>query len=69
MKKLFQATIVAISVTLAFAIPANAEEKSLYDRIGGYKAVALAVDHLVDKLYVNKTLNQNPAIKQVHDLE
>lgn len=48
--------------------PALAEEKSLYDRIGGYKAVAASVDHLVDKLYVNKTLNQNPAIKAVHDL-
>jgi hemoglobin len=45
------------------------EEESLYQRIGGYKAVAASVDHLVDKLYVNKTLNQNPAIKAVHDLD
>lgn len=69
MKKLFQATIVAISITMACAVPATAEEKSLYERIGGYKGVALAVDHLVDKLYVNKTLNANPAIKLVHDLD
>lgn len=50
------------------APPARAEEKSLYERIGGYKAVAAASDHLVDKLYVNATLNKNPAIKAVHDL-
>jgi hemoglobin len=51
-------------------MPGNAlaEEKTLYERIGGYKAVAAAVDHLVDKLYVNKTINQNPAVKAVHDL-
>lgn len=47
---------------------AIAEDKSLYDRIGGYKGVAAAVDHLVDNIYVNKTLNQNPALKAVHDL-
>lgn len=48
--------------------PALAEEKSLYERIGGYKAVAAAVDHLVDNIYVNQTLNKNPALKAVHDL-
>lgn len=54
---------------LAFvAVPASAEEKSLYDRIGGYKAVAATVDDLVDRIYVNGTLNQNPILKQIHDL-
>lgn len=46
----------------------GAEEKPLYERIGGYKAVAAAVDHLVDNIYVNQTLNKNPALKAVHDL-
>ena len=50
------------------AMPAMAEEKSLYDRIGGYKAVAAAADDLVDRIYVNATLNKNPALKAVHDL-
>jgi hemoglobin len=47
----------------------SAEEKSLYERIGGYKAVAASVDNLVDRIYVNQTLNKNPALKAVHDLD
>lgn len=69
MKTLFQAAIVALLLSFAAIAPASADEKSLYERIGGYKGVAAAVDHLVDKLYVNKTLNENPAIKLVHDLD
>lgn len=57
------------SAALGFAAPAFAEEKSLYERIGGYKAVAASVDHLVDNIYKNKTLNMNPALKAVHDLD
>ncbi len=71
------------AAALAFAvagIPASAEEaakpaaaapaaeKTLYERIGGYKAVAAASDDLVDRIYVNATLNKNPALKAVHDL-
>ncbi len=53
----------------AFSLPSMAaEEKPLYERIGGYKAVAAAADHLVDNIYKNATLNQNPALKAVHDL-
>lgn len=44
-------------------------EASLYERIGGYKAVAAAVDHLVDNIYKNATLNKNPTLKAVHDLD
>jgi hemoglobin len=50
------------------AAEASAAEKSLYERIGGYKAVAASVDNLVDRIYVNGTLNKNPALKAVHDL-
>ncbi len=53
----------------ALAMPVSAaEEKPLYERIGGYKAVAAAADHLVDNIYKNATLNKNPALKAVHDL-
>lgn len=69
MIKFFQTALFAAVISLAALAPASATEKSLYERIGGYKGVALAVDHLVDKLYVNKTLNMNPAIKLVHDLD
>jgi hemoglobin len=53
---------------MAASSPASAEEKSLYDRIGGYKAVAATVDDLVDRIYVNGTLNKNPILKSIHDL-
>ena len=44
-----------------------ADEESLYTRLGGTYNIALTVDHLVDKIYVNKALNANPALKAVHD--
>ncbi|MBI4005647.1 MAG: group 1 truncated hemoglobin [Gammaproteobacteria bacterium] len=47
--------------------PAAAEEKSLYERLGGVYPIAATVDDLVDRLYVNGTLNANPAVKAVHD--
>lgn len=69
MTKLFGLVSAAAMLALSLSAgPGGAEEKSLYERIGGYKAVAAASDHLVDKLYVNTTLNKNPAIKAVHDL-
>jgi hemoglobin len=63
-------SLTAAAVVMMFAaVPAMAaEEKPLYERIGGYKAVAAAVDNLVDRIYVNQTLNKNPALKAVHDL-
>ncbi|MGL4396889.1 MAG: group I truncated hemoglobin [Hyphomicrobium sp.] len=61
------AAMFAMSLTV-LATPLAAEDKPLYERIGGYKAVAAAVDHLVDNIYVNQTLNKNPALKAVHDL-
>jgi hemoglobin len=67
MKKFVFASIGLFALSVA-AFPASAEEKSLYDRIGGYKGVAATVDDLVDRIYVNQTLNKNPALKAVHDL-
>jgi hemoglobin len=58
----------AIAEDAAAKPTAAAAEKSLYERIGGYKAVAAAADDLVDRIYVNATLNKNPALKAVHDL-
>ncbi len=64
------AVALAVGGSIAsFSTSTSAEEQSLYDRIGGYKAVAASVDHLVDNIYKNKTLNQNPALKAVHDLD
>lgn len=60
---------VALLAAATYGPAAQAEEASLYDRIGGYKAVAATVDDLVDRIYVNGTLNANPALKAVHDLD
>ncbi len=68
MKNCIQAVVALLTLMIAATIPASAQEKSLYDRIGGYKGVAATVDDLVDRIYVNGTLNKNPALKAVHDL-
>lgn len=56
-----------IASVASFAQSARAEEP-LYNRIGGYKAVAATVDDLVDRIYVNGTLNANPKLKAIHAL-
>ncbi|MFT5395538.1 MAG: hemoglobin [Gammaproteobacteria bacterium] len=44
----------------------SAEEKSLYERLGGTYNIAITVDHLVDKIYENHGLNANPILKAIH---
>ena len=72
MKRTHLSPLSTIAAVLVFATGtaggAWAGDKPLYERIGGYKAVAAAVDHLVDNIYKNATLNKNPALKAVHDL-
>lgn len=66
----FVRTLALVCATLAgigvVSTPSRAED-SLYNRIGGYKAVAATVDDLVDHIYVNGTLNKNPILKSIHD--
>ncbi len=66
MKNIVYAAIGILALSILAVVPSNAEDKSLYERIGGYKGVAAAVDDLVERLYVNKSLNQNEAIDLVH---
>ena len=66
------ARLIAAAAFATLALPAMAQdkpagEKPLYERIGGYRGVAATVDDLVDRIYVNQTLNKNPALKAVHD--
>ena len=68
MKNCIQAAFAFLALAIVVALPASAQEKSLYDRIGGYKAVAATVDDHVDRIYVHGTLNKNPALKAVHDI-
>lgn len=43
------------------------EEEPLFERLGGIYGIAGAVDDLVDRLYENDTVNQNPAVKEFHE--
>ena len=40
---------------------------TLYERLGGYTAIAATAGDLTQRLYVNATLNANPAIAAFHD--
>jgi hemoglobin len=64
--KLFSA-VAAVSVVLV-TVPAAAEEEPLFKRLGGIYGIAAAVDDVVGRLYVNGTLNANPAVNAVHQL-
>jgi hemoglobin len=57
--------LLAVAVSLV-SLSAFAED-SLYHRLGGTYNIASTVDHLVDKIYVNKGLNANPKLKAIHD--
>jgi hemoglobin len=40
------------------------EEPSLYDRLGGYFAIAAVVDRFSDNIITNPKLNRNPALRR-----
>lgn len=68
MSKKIITSVVAIFVISFFSLIAKAEDKeSAYTQLGGIYNIAQAVDYLVDNIYRNATLNQNPALKAVHD--
>ena len=52
--------------SMAASSLASADE-SLYTRLGGTYNIAQTVDHLVDKIYLNRGLNANPKLKAIHD--
>jgi hemoglobin len=58
--------MLAAALTLAagpaLALQAPAAAPSLYDRLGGLYPIASVVDDLIDRVYVNATLNANPAV-------
>lgn len=67
LSRVLKTLLVCASITFGFtSLQANAED-SLYTRLGGTYNIASTVDHLVDKIYVNKALNANPNLKRIHD--
>lgn len=68
MKSMQTASLVAaFALCSTFAPFALAEQSnpppSLYDRLGGLKGITVVVDDFLNRLVVNRTLNQNPAIR------
>ena len=45
-------------------VSVRAQEKSLYERLGGVKPISLVVDDFVNRLVANDILNENPMIKK-----
>jgi len=46
------------------AAEAAAEEKTLYERLGGVYSIATVVDDFIERLLLNEILNANPAINK-----
>ena len=67
MGKFMPSALIVGLASLLFSFTAAAAEDSLYTRLGGTYNIAQTVDHLVDKIYVNRGLNANPKLKAVHD--
>lgn len=43
-----------------------AEQKSLYDRLGGVYPIAAVVDDFIDRIMDDPRLNANPAVNEAH---
>ena len=56
----------AIAVVMVSGATAAEDKSSLYDRLGGVYPIAATVNDLVDRIYVNGTLNANPILKAIH---
>lgn len=52
---------------IAGAVDGQAQEASLYDRLGGVYPIASVVDVFIDLLLHNDVLNENPAIREARD--
>jgi len=67
--KYLRASLPIIIVMLLLPAPVAAEDEkpSLYERLGGLKAISMVVDDFVDRLSTNDALNANPAIAAGRD--
>lgn len=51
------------------AQPQRPATKSLYERLGGLYSIAAVVDDFIDRVYVDATINANPAIARARKVE
>lgn len=52
----------AACLLMATAAQSADAPQPLYERLGGLKGITMVVDDFIDRLVINKTLNNNPAI-------
>jgi hemoglobin len=57
----------ARQANVAGAVDGQAQEASLYERLGGVYPIASVVDVFIDLLLHNDVLNENPAIREARD--
>ena len=50
--------VLSLLLTVAGSMPSRAQEKSLYERIGGYNALAAVVDDFVGRLVMDKQFDK-----------
>jgi hemoglobin len=55
--------------TAGEAPPSSPAEPSLYERLGGYSAIAAVVNRFSDAIIANPKLNENPALKAWNETE
>jgi hemoglobin len=67
MKRRYPWILVTLGALCLSAGAARAQEKSLYDRLGGVYNIAALVDDFIERLLVNDVLNANPAIKEARE--
>ena len=53
-RTIFFGLVVSLLLTIGIATPAAAQEKSLYQRVGGYDALAAVVDDFIVRLVTDK---------------
>ena len=57
-RTVFAGVVFSLLLTLAGATPGRAQEKSLYERVGGYNALALVVDDFIGRLVSDKQFDK-----------
>jgi hemoglobin len=67
MKRRYPWILVTLGALCLSTGAARAQEKSLYDRLGGVYNIAALVDDFIERLLVNDVLNANPAIKEARE--
>lgn len=54
--------VVLVAATVGWQVAAQAQERSLYDRLGGLAPISVVVSDFIDALVPDAVLNANPAI-------